>query len=399
MELNSKHQFIVNKEMILYYCLIIFENILKIFWVFKIKKNSILFMSYDGEQFSCNPRFIYENMIADKKHRFNYIWILSDDVKKQHSFEKGTIIVKPYSLKYFYYITTSKIIISNNGIKTFIPIRKSQYYIETWHGGGAYKKTGIDVNKSKYEIKKIRKLSEKTSYFLASSSKVKNTKSKAHLLDENKFLCFGTPRNDLFFKECESLKKQIKKKLGISSENRILLYAPTFRNKKGGGLDEKRYEILDIDNLINMLEKKWNCKWVILYRAHHTIKNNHIFNDKVINVNDFEDMQYLLLISDILISDYSSSMWDFSFTGRPCFVYAPDLKEYKNERDFYTPIEDWPYPISENNDELRKKIQKFDFDCYTQSVTKHHKIQGSFERGDSTEKIVNFVINLIKGEG
>lgn len=105
-------------------------------------------------------------------------------------------------------------------------------------------------------------------------------------------------------------------------------------------------------------------KFILFVRSHpHVAKD--IFegaeNQKdVIDVSEYVDMQELLCAADVLITDYSSSMWDYSLTGRPCFIYANDLAQYKKERNFHTPITDWPFPMAERNTELQRLILRFD---------------------------------------
>jgi len=98
-------------------------------------------------------------------------------------------------------------------------------------------------------------------------------------------------------------------------------------------------------------------------------------------------MQELLCAADVLITDYSSSIWDFSFTGKPCFLYAPDLAQYDKERGFYTSIETWPAILAEDNDTLIKNILDFNERDFTERVRKHHDDLGSYETGQATQII------------
>jgi CDP-glycerol glycerophosphotransferase len=115
------------------------------------------------------------------------------------------------------------------------------------------------------------------------------------------------------------------------------------------------------------------------------MRNKMACQQAVIDVSDYPDMQDLLCAVDVLITDYSSSIWDFSFTHKPCFLYAPDLEEYKSNRDFYTPIEEWPFPLAKTNQELIENIKNFDSKEYIGKVNKHHKELGSYETGHATE--------------
>lgn len=110
----------------------------------------------------------------------------------------------------------------------------------------------------------------------------------------------------------------------------------------------------------------------------------------------YPDMQELLCATDILITDYSSCMWDFSLMYKPCFIYANDLEEYKIERNFHTPIKEWPFPLSINNDELIKNINDFDNNKYIKKVKEHHEKLGSYENGQASKKmciLINSICN------
>ena len=114
----------------------------------------------------------------------------------------------------------------------------------------------------------------------------------------------------------------------------------------------------------------------------------------IINASQYPDIQELLCAADILITDYSSCIWDFSFTFKPCFIYAPDLKKYQDEQGFYTPIEDWPFPLAKTNQQLMENIIVFDDEKYKQAVKKHHADLGSYETGTACEQFCRAVFSI-----
>ena len=109
-------------------------------------------------------------------------------------------------------------------------------------------------------------------------------------------------------------------------------------------------------------------------------------------------MQELLCAADILITDYSSCMWDFSLMYKPCFIYATDIDQYKQERDFYTPMSEWPFPIATNTDELINNILNFNQEEYVEKVKQHHKALGSFEDGHACERVCKLIEDIIDGK-
>lgn len=376
------------RQVAIYLC----RAILLIFYIFPVKHNRIIFMSFNGKQYSCNPKYIFEYLKKNYGNRFEYIWVLNN-VKKYKSLEDENVrIVKNYTFGFLYNILTSKIIVSNNSIDSYLPLRKNQYYIETWHGGGAYKKTGVDIKKGNFKVYPItmKYVSKKITGFISSSAKFTKTKSQGHLVPPEKFWECGMPRNDLLFKVRPDIIKKIKDYYDVHKDIKIALYAPTLRDDK----DVSMYSKLDIIKCLNSLTKRFGGRWVLFFRTHHSISPETNLNH-AINVSDYDDMQELLYVSDVLITDYSSCMWDFSLTKKPCFVFAPDAEKYQQERDFYTPMSQWPYPIAKNNDELVNNIMNFDEVEYINNVKKHHMKQGSYENGNATECVVKKMLELL----
>lgn len=375
------------KQVAIYLCRVI----LVIFYVFPVKHNRIIFMSYDGKQYSCNPKYIFEYLKKNYGNRFEYIWVFNN-VKKYESLEDEDVkIVKNHTFAFLYNILTSKIIVSNSSIGSYLPLRKNQYYIETWHGGGAYKKTGVDVNKSSFKVNQMKYISKKMTGFISSSAKFTKTKSQGHLVPTEKFWECGMPRNDLLFNAKPDIVKKVKEFYDVDKEVKIALYAPTLRNDK---TDVSMYSELDIRKCLNALTKRFGGSWVLFFRTHYLINPETDLNH-AINVNDYDDMQELLCASDVLLTDYSSCMWDFSLTKKPCFVFATDAKQYQQERDFFTPMTQWPYPIAENNDELVKNIMNFNEIDYINNIKKHHINQGSYETGNATEFVAKKILGLL----
>ena len=116
----------------------------------------------------------------------------------------------------------------------------------------------------------------------------------------------------------------------------------------------------------------------------------------VINVTKYEDMQELLIATDMLISDYSSSIWDYSFSFKPCILYCPDLDYYIKNRGFVKDINKWGFPIAKNNNDLVDEINKIDINNYKKAMINHHLDLKSYENGNACEQIVNYIEKLLK---
>jgi CDP-glycerol glycerophosphotransferase len=369
--------------------------VLHIFWIFPIKQNRIFFVSYAGKQYSCNPKYIFECLYKKFKNKYDYIWYLDNRLDIPDPYSNIKILRKKHSISYIFYSLTANFYIHNGSISTYLPLRKRQIVINTWHGGGAYKRIGI-VNAGKtYNLswKFISRIvAKELTFFISSCERFTNIISSYLSIDKNKILPIGMPRNDILFTPQFELCRKTREELGINQECSILLYAPTFR----GTVKTAQADLsMDILRIRTTLSNKFGKDFVCLYRLHYSITRD-FHSAGGINVSSYQDMQELLCISDVLITDYSSSMWDFSLAYKPCFIYAPDLSQYKSERDFYTPIEEWPFPLAETNDELVLNILSFSENIYREKIKKHHHDLGSYERGNATEQICKLIAELQK---
>lgn len=379
------------KEIIKIFIIYLSRFVLSFFHLFPIKKNQILFIAHSGSNFTCNPKYIYKELLKQKCN-YKYIWVLN----KNENIENAAI-VKYKSLKFYYYFCTSKLIICNYSISAKLPVRKNQILFNTWHGGGGYKKVGVTkIRKEKKRTKKVFDiLSKETSYFLSSCKVDTPTLIEAFNLEEKKIQSIGYPRNDIFFDNetnIEQERKRICNLLSIPSDKKILLVAPTFRGEPGYGIAKDTFT-LDIKKICSILNEKFAGDFVCIYRGHYYI-NSEIPED-CINGSDYPDMQELLLISDVLITDYSSCMWDYSFTYKPCFLYTPDLEEYSTTVEFYVPIDKWGFDYAITEEELVTKIQNFDLNKYKKDMIQMHDYFGAFDKGDSAKKAVDLIRNIM----
>lgn len=362
--------------------------IMHIFYLLPIK-NRVVFIPINGN-FYCNLKYIYKTLAQSEIGNKLY-WIVS---KKAAGYPGEVKKINLYSLKAFCYILTSRVVIFNSGIFSYIPKREQQVFIETWHGGGAYKccNNNFKDNPNKYEKKRRYISIKEIDYFIASCGKFIEAMKKD--IGDNcnfKFLSIGMPRNDIFFKanKINNITKKIKEKYNINNTTNIVLYAPTFR-KNDFVID------INIELVLQELQKKFGGKYVFFIRAHpHIRKNieNNYNSSWFINVSDHPDMQELLCAANVLITDYSSSIWDYSLLKRPCFIYANDLKQYKTERNFHTPIHEWPFPLAQNNDELCNNIKCFNFEQFNKRVAEHLKLLGSYENGTACTALARLILD------
>lgn len=364
--------------------------ILHIFWIFPIRKNRIFLLNELSFKYGDNLKYINEYLNNHFVNTYDVIFPLYD---KKEALDNNLKYVKPFSLSYFMFLVSSSIIITNAGGVSYIPLRKNQLAINTWHGGGPYKKTGGALFQDKWYIKELNMQRKNVKFMLSSCKICTENENKAMLYENDSCLPFGMPRNDIFFNKTLSLRKKVFDLYNIDDTVKVVLFAPTFRSNPTDFTDSKKYHVSDMDyeKLLKALKQKFGGSWKLAIRLHPKLKNVEIDVPNALNFTNYPDMQELLYVSDVVITDFSSLMWDFSLTNRPCFLYVDDIDEYERERGFYMPSNKWPYPIARNNTELISNIAIFDLEKYQNDVANHHKECGSYEKGIACESIIKMI--------
>lgn len=353
--------------------------------VFPIVSNRVVLCNCLSYKYSGNPKYVSEYLKDHYPRKLDLVYIVNDINDYDYLNKQGIRTVKAHTLKQYYYEMTCKVYLTNSGGISYVPFSKKQYVINTWHGGGAYKKDGDFESESSIFYRLETDLTaRKTSIILSTNHKFTTIHIDTMRVPANKFWEIGMPRNDILIRGDEEKLKETRKNIGLNEE-KLVLYAPTYRNMNGPvailyNIDSKR--------VCEALKKRFGGKWKFAMRLHPTVVNRDgIIPPNAIDLTDYEDMQELLLAADVMINDFSSSMWDFMLTGKPCFTYAVDLQHYVDTTKVYTPVEEWPFPKSTNNDELVESILNFDEERYREDCKRHYEALGGCETGHACEQV------------
>ena len=365
------------------------QNALQLFRVLPLQ-DRVNFIAFSGRQYSDSPRRISELLLREHPE-IQQVWAFNEPEKFRFLEEKGIKVVKYKSLEYLYYVMTSRVYVDNAEFWSALKFRPSQMVLETWHGGGAYKRVGghrIDVNEreQQHAVEKMNKIT----LFLSSSRAFTKFVIREAYQYHGEVLECGLPRNDDLLHPDPAVPARVRQALGIPENARVLLYAPTFRNSHSLDL----YDV-DFGRLKAALETRFGGEWIIVLRMHYYLADKAMASSApyLRNATDYPDMQDLLQCADVLLTDYSSCMWDFSLMEKPCFLYARDIAEYRGERDFYTPIDSWPFPLSADNDALVRVISEFDENAYRADTARHHAELGSTESGTAAKQCVERIVD------
>jgi CDP-glycerol glycerophosphotransferase len=363
-----------------------------IFRIFPIQNNKIFIQNISGKGYGCNPKYIVEEILR-RELNFILVWAVKPEFSK--NFPKTVKTVPCNSILSIYEEVTAKIWIDNCRKESYVKKRKAQYYIQTWHGIIALKKVEKDCEKqlSAYYIKKAKHDSTLVNLFI-SDSKFTSDLYRSSFWYNGEILECGSPRYDILIKSNQYIKDKVQKYFNITDNTKIILYAPTFRATFSSDVYNINYELI-----LNTLKGYTNDEWVFLTRMHPHISDKSGFieyNEKIFNANNYNDMQELLLASDMLITDYSSCINEFALMNKPAFIYISDYEQYKKERDFYFDMLSLPYPCASNNNELIHKIINFDNEQYLYSIKEFFMKVGVVKNGNASQKVVDRIIMEIE---
>ena len=364
----------------------IIRIILHIFYLFPIKKNKFFLMCFDGTKLGFDQK-AFVDWAREKNIKYDFIWGVKTqgqvDIFKLYDVK----FVKIKSIRGIYEMMTSKIIMYNINAPSYIPFRKKQILINTWHGY-VFKKCG------KYAPGFDKKQANLTNCFLSHSKEYTENFIKDSLEYSGEVLPIGTPRTDVLFDSDKLNKNSIKvrKEYRVPSSTKIVLFAPTFRNDYSEG------EInIDFKRLLDNLKKKFGNEWIIMLRLHPLIANKQgKTGTNIVDVSNHNDIVELLCAADILITDYSSCIWDFGLTKKPGFLFEDDREKYNKDRGLIENMENIAFPLATSNDELEKLIMNFDNKKYTEELDKWYKKIGCYDNGECCMKLNEYINERIK---
>ncbi|MFR7590271.1 MAG: CDP-glycerol glycerophosphotransferase family protein [Longibaculum sp.] len=340
----------------------------------KIKPHRVTFISLETNELTSDFKLIYDELNHQE-------WDIRLCLIQYHKDLWGQFLYFLNCMKQLYFIHTSKIVIlhDNNYVVSHFK-REGVTVLQVWHACGAIKKFG-NVIKRQYPIANY-------DYVLATSSYWQKPYSEAFSVLPEHVLPIGMPRTDELFDE-EWLKKSqdyLYNKYPHLLGKKIILYAPTFRGNIYKGFEAIPF---DAKRILNQLDDDY----VILYKFHPLMGDYHLENDsRIINMNH-EDTHVLFSISDYLISDYSSIVFDYMILKKPLLFFVPDLQEYSQDLGVFVNLHDLGCPVCFHEDEVANSI------IYEKTTNQdYQKLKDIFfdkQDGFSTKRVVDFMRGII----
>ncbi|MBR3755078.1 MAG: CDP-glycerol glycerophosphotransferase family protein [Clostridia bacterium] len=291
--------------------------------LFSVKENRVTLLSPHNASFNDSLGEIRRELEDRGEFDFNLI---------SHKDFASIVSALFFFTKKAYLLATSRYVFMNDNFMPlgYLNFRKETVVVQLWHAEGAFKKFGLDIDQPEAIRKREIALNKKLSFVICSGEGVRDIYASAFGVDKEKVLPLGSPRADVLLnsKNAAELRAAFEEKHPECKDRKIVLYAPTFRDDPE--CDRKFLSYFDT----RVFNEKLGSEYVLLVRLHPQI-HGEMPLEGVVDVTDYPSVNELTLISDILITDYSSICMDFVLLDKPCVFFAPDLSEYSSRRPFY----------------------------------------------------------------
>ena len=361
----------------------------------KIDDKKIVFITF-SRMYNCNPKYICEELI----HRgsdYHLVWLTgSEQAMDGNTFPDCVKQVQIGTVASFREILTAKVIVQNAHLTQelgYLPKQKGQYYIQTWHGSLGIKRFGPGYDSIKRRVRAAERAGRLNDLFLSNSRF--ETEEVVPVFWSGSEVCqWGHARNDILITNDPLKAAAVREHLRIPQGCKVALYAPTFRDQSS-----MEHYISDYDQLESALSERFGGDWIILVKLHFACRKyaDDVRSGKnVINASGYADIQELMLVADVGITDYSSWIFDYMLLQRPAFLFADDIEEYKKERGLYYPITSTPFPLASTQRELCENIMAFDNGRYQSGVVSFLEEKGCMEDGQAAKRAVDRIESVMK---
>lgn len=370
----------------------------KLFLRTSVKDNWVFCESFFGKSYSDSPKYVYEYLQKNYPGRYQFVWVIENKKTKIPYKHKK---VKRFSIRYCYYLARCKYYIFNSRQPVWIKKRPGNVFLQTWHGTPLKRLVFDleDINSATPRYKKqTYKQSRSWDYLIAANQYSSDIFRRCFIYDKV-MLETGYPRNDiLHWDNKDEIAARIRERLGIPKDKKTVLYAPTWRDDEYYTKGQYKFS-LKLD--LNLMKEQLGDEYVILLRTHYFIADSLDvtgLEDFAYNLSKYDDISELYLISDYLITDYSSVFFDYANLKRPMLFYTYDLEKYRDVlRGFYIDIEEeLPGPLLFTTEEIIEALRNMDelTEKYKDKYDMFYEKFCAWEDGQASPKVANAVFSL-----
>lgn len=370
--------------------------------ILPISANKVVFSNYMGGGYGCNGKYVLEYLLEkepDLTEKLDIVWITRDAPKKREEFPQGVRLVEYGSEEAMYEYATAHIWVQNFQMVHYLNKgllkRQGQVYIQMWHGSLGIKKIEGAVgylNRDKAWLSLAKKNAAYTDYWISNSA-FETQVYKDAFWGAGTILEYGHPRNDIFYKDRAKALAKVRETYKISQHQKMFLYVPTFRDGKS-----ENEKMPDADQIAESLQQRFGGEWVLALRQHpRRASHRDVETENAwLDVTGYPDIQELLAAADVVLTDYSSAVFDFVLTGRPGFLLVEDYKDYEELRGLYYPPEESPFPVAYTQGELADLICNFNEETYCRNVEAFLESKGCVEDGRAAQRVAELIQTMIK---
>lgn len=362
-----------------------------------IDRTKVVMTSFSGKSYSDNPRAVSE-ALHSLTPGAKIVWLFRQpEIKKAQCPAYIKCVSSAGTLRIYWELATAAVVLTNFAFPE-IPKSGKQLFIQTWHGDKAFKKVLFDSGFAS-ESDVVPEQREGFCDYAVAGSAYGEKQYRSAFRYKGKVLMCGTPRNDRLVNNCQETARQIRQSLGYEENEKILLFAPTFRRQYRKSNEHQKIAQIDLTKTLDCLEQISGEKWKCLLRAHPAAVGlcGVDADRRIADASGYEDMADLLLISDMLITDYSSCAGDFALTGRPVVLFQADRQEYlEKDRTFYFDIEDSPYFVAENQTELETILMEMTEEKAKENCQKILAFYGDCETGHAAQTVAQIIKDWIE---
>ena len=361
------------------------------FRAFPIRKKRVVLCNVWG--FGDNPKWIAKALArADRSVEVIFV----TDKAAAENVPGEIKIVENNTPRAIYYLATAHIWVDCNRKEPYIIKRSGQIYIQTWHGSLPLKKLEADYAGLTEEYMENARRDSKMTDLCLSNGEFMNDIYKTAFMYDCEAVITGSARMDPLIrpnaKRVQRTKKHIARLAGIAdySNMKLAVYAPTYRE------NGQKIDFPDLGQVREALKKRFGGEFVIVARVHPLVRGSaKVQAEGIVDGNYFSDLYELLEASQILITDYSNTMFEFACAGRTVFLYATDSREYEAERGFYFDYAGLPYPHSSSTKELCGQIEDFSEFDYKTGLKGFFKDLGIREDGRASRRIAELILRKV----
>lgn len=347
-----------------------------------VKGKRVFFSSFIGRDYSDSPARVCEALHALRPDA-ELVWQL----RRPEEAPDYVRVVRPRSLRALWAISTSRCLVDNFNRQHYMLKFDDQKYVQTWHGDRGFKKMLFDMEDGQF-------FPDGGQMDLAVSGSDFGTKNyRSAFRYEGEVMQTGMPRNDALLAKDPRAIAAIRGRLGLAAGERVLLYAPTFRDGNRGDAQPAGF---DIARALDRLEAATGARWRCLTRAHsQNARVTGAQDARVKDVTDWPETADLLLCTDLLITDYSSTAGDYVLLDRPVILYQPDLDAFMgSDRQMYFDLRSCPYPRAETQARLMELLE--DIDALIPACAEVRQFYGVTETGHSARDVAEWIAGILQ---